>query len=85
MENSKANGQVERAIRTIKDVIRRQLIAHPTSYWSDHVPTATMMMQHTISRAHNLPPYTIVTGRSPVLPSHLPDTLPEFPLEPDPE
>ena len=47
--------------------------------------TAMLMMRHTISRAHNLPPYTLVTGRGPILPSHLPDQLPIDPVEPSKE
>ena len=40
------------------------------------------MMRHTVSKAQHLPPYTLLTGRGPALPIHLPEHLPRFPLEP---
>ena len=69
--NSRANGQAERTIRTLKDVVRRQMTAHPTSYWSDAIPYALLAMRMTTSRAHGLPPFTIITGSYPSLPSML--------------
>ena len=69
--NSRANGQVERMIRTLKDTIRRQQTLNPASYWSDAVPYALLALRMTAAGAHKLPPYTIVTGRYPSLPSHL--------------
>ena len=65
--NSKANGQVERIIRVFKDIIRKLQGAHPTSFWSDFVPDALLMLRHTTTRAHGFPPFTIVTGQSPNL------------------
>ena len=60
--NSRANGQVERTIRTIKDVIRRCQSVHPESYWTDHVPTALMALRFTRQRTIGFPPYTLITG-----------------------
>ena len=69
--NSKANGQVERIIRVFKDVIRKLQGAHSTSYWSDFVPDALLMLLHTTTRAHGFPPFSIITGQHPNLPTSL--------------
>ena len=71
MGNSRANGQVERTIRTIKDILRRQLTEHPDSYWSDHLPTALLVLRLTIHKAINLPPFMVVTGTTATPPSYL--------------
>jgi len=69
--NSKANGQVERTIRTIKEVIRKGLTEDPESFWSDHLPAALIVLRHSMARGHGFPPFTIITGLLPVLPSNL--------------
>ena len=69
--NSKANGQVERTIRTIKEVIRRGLTESPDSFWSDHMPAALLLLRHTLQCSTQLAPVTCLTGRRPVLPSML--------------
>ena len=69
--NSKANGQVERTIRTIKEVIRRGLTESPDSFWSDHLPAALLLLCHTLPRSTQLAPVTCLTGRRPALPSTL--------------
>ena len=69
--NSRANGQVERTIRTVKDVIRRMLTAQPDSFWSDHLAPALMALRFTPHRVLKLPPFTVVSGRTPVPPSYL--------------
>ena len=63
--NSKANGQVERTIRTLKDVLRRGLTKEPASYWSNHLAPALAMLRFTPSRMTGLAPFSMVTGRKP--------------------
>lgn len=63
--NSKANGQVERTIRTLKETIRRGLVRDPHSYWSNHVAPALAMMRFTPNRITGLTPFSLVTGRHP--------------------
>ena len=67
----------------MKDVIRRQMTAHPASYWSDAIPLALLAMRMTTARAHGLPPYTIVTGSYPCLPSMLLEGNPQDELPDD--
>ena len=82
--NSKANGQVERVIRTLKETIRRGLTKEPASYWSNHLAPALAMLRFTPSRATGLAPFSLVTGRKPQLPSLPARPLPELPEEPTP-
>ncbi len=42
--NSKANGQAERTIRTLKECIRRGLTHDPQTYWSNHLQPALVML-----------------------------------------
>ena len=81
MGNSKANGQVERTIRTLKEAIRRGLIKDPASYWSNHLGPALAMLRFTPSRMTGLTPFSLVTGRKPQLPSLPARPLPELPEE----
>ena len=83
--NSKANGQVERTIRTLKETIRRGLTKDGASYWSNHLGPALAMMRFTPSRMTGLTPFAIITGRHPILPSLPAKPLPELPAEPTPE
>ena len=61
-----------------KDVIRKLINAYPSAYWSDFIPNALILLRHTTTRAHGLPPYTIVTGQFPSLPTSI-QPLPDFP------
>ncbi len=63
--NSKANGQAERTIRTLKETIRRGLTKEPASYWSNHLAPALAMLRFTQSSATGLAPFSLVTGRTP--------------------
>ena len=74
--NKRVNGMVERTIRTLRAIIQKYLAAHPEAYWTDILPYALIVLRHTAQRAHGLPPFTIVTGRLPILPSSLPGELP---------
>ena len=69
--NSKANGQVERTIRTIKDIMRKEMAVAPDTYWSDHLPPVLIALRHTAARSHGFPPFTVLTGLLPVLPSDI--------------
>ena len=75
--NSRANGQVERTIRTIKDIVRKCLSDHSDSFWSDHIPTALMAQRFTRHRKLGFPPFTLITGDSPLPPSYLLEDPPE--------
>ena len=81
--NSRANGQAERIIRVFKDVIRKLGAANPTAYWFDFIPDALLLLRHTTTRAHGFPPYTIVTGQHPNLPTTL-QPLPTHPMSAEP-
>ena len=67
--NSKANGQVERTIRSIKTIIRKGLSIDNTAYLSDFVPHAAIALRLSTARTHGYPPFTLVTGLIPTLPS----------------
>ena len=71
MGNSKANGQVERTIRTIKDIMQKEMAVAPDTYWSDHLPPVLIALRHTAARSHGFPPFTVLTGLLPVLPSDI--------------
>ena len=58
-------------IRSIKDVIRKETSMEPASYWSNHIAPALIALRHSMSRAHGYPPFTVVTGLIPILPSDL--------------
>ena len=79
--NSKGNGQVEQVIRTLKDAVRRGLTKTPDSFWSDHVCAALMLARFTTSRATGIAPFTLATGRQPLLPSII---LPPPPMVSEP-
>ena len=69
--NSKGNRQVERIIRTIKEVIRRGLMEHSDSYWMDHLPAALLLLRHTTHTTTRMAPVTCLPGQRPALPSTL--------------
>jgi Integrase zinc binding domain/Integrase core domain len=69
--NSRANGQAERAIQTLKSVIRRLLDEEPTSYWTDSIPYCLMAMRMAPAAAHGFPPFTVITGSTPILPTQM--------------
>ena len=83
--NSKGNGQAERTIRVIKDVIRRCMTKDPDTYWSNHLPPAGMLLRFTAHRATRLPAFRLATGRLPVLPTTLPPLPDPLPDDPTPE
>jgi Integrase core domain len=59
--NSRANGQAERMIRTLKDIIRREGVLE-AGFWSDALPLALTAMRMTSAESHGLPPFSVVTG-----------------------
>ena len=47
------------------------LTSRSSTYWSDHVPAALMMLRFTPQRTLGLAPFVMVTGHVAVPPSHL--------------
>ena len=80
--NSKANGQVERTIRTLKDCIRRSLTKMPATFWTNHLAPALLLLQMTASRMMGVAPYLLVTGQQLLLPSIAIPGLPSLPDQP---
>lgn len=69
-------------IRSIKDVIRKEASVDPASYWSDHVTPALIALRHSLARSHGYPPFTVITGLIPVLPSDITrEIIPNLPME----
>lgn len=58
-------------IRVFRRAIRKYLTAYPTLFWSDVVPYVLMALRMAPTRAHGFPPFTLVTGQVPILPSDL--------------
>ena len=82
--NSKGNGQAERTIRVIKEVIRRAMTKDPETYWSNHLPPAGMLLRFTAHRATRLPAFRLATGRVPIIPSAIPLIPDPLPNDPSP-
>ena len=80
--NSRANGQAERMICTLKSVIRKYLTAYPWSYWTDILPYALIALRMTTAASHKMPLFTLVVGRHPMLPSHINLADSQYPSEP---
>ena len=83
--NSKANGQVKRTIRTLKDCIRRGLTKTPATFWTNHLALALLLLRMTVSRMMGVVPYLLATGRQPLLPSIAVPGLPSLPDQPMPD
>ena len=64
--NSKANGQVKRTIRTLKDCIRCGLTKMPATFWTNHLALALLLLHMTVSR---------MTGVAPISASNRPTTV----------
>ena len=60
--NSKANGQVERMIRTLKDCIRRGLTKAPATFWTNHLALALLLLRMTVSKMMGIVPYLLATS-----------------------
>ena len=60
--NSKANGQVEWTIRTVKDYIWRGLTKAPATFWMNHLATALLLLPMTMSRMMGVMPYLLAIG-----------------------
>ena len=80
--NSKANGQVERTIRMLKDSIRCGLTKMPTTFWMNHLAPALLPLCMTASRMMGIMPFLLVTGQQPLLPSIAIPGLPSLPDQP---
>ena len=77
--NLKGNGQVERVIRNIKEVIRRGLTENPDSCWINHLPAGLLLLHQTSHTATRMAPVMCWTGRGRVLCSTLLVPLEEEP------
>ena len=81
--NSKANGQVKQTIRMLKDCIRRGLTKMPTTFWTNHLALALLLLCMTVSRMTGITvsasnrPTTIVTKHC-----HPRTTIPARPADP---
>ena len=60
--NSKANGQVERTIRTLKDCIRHGLTKMPATFWTNHLAPALLLLCMTAGRMMGVMPYLLATS-----------------------
>ena len=75
--NKRVNGQSERGIRALRATIRKYMAEYPGAQWTDVLPYALIALRLTAQRAHGFPPFTIITGRVPILPATLPQEPPE--------
>ena len=66
--NKRVNGQSERGIRALRATIRKYMAEYPGAQWTDVLPYALIALRLTAQRAHGFPPFTIITGRVPILP-----------------
>ena len=83
--NSKANGQVKRTIRMLKDCIQRSLTKIPATFWTNHLALALLLLRMTASRMTGVAPYLLATGQQPLLPSIAVPVLPSLPDQPMPD
>ena len=83
--NSKANGQVKRTIRMLKDCIRRGLTKMPATFWTNHLAPALLLLRMTVSRMMGVTLYLLATGQQPLLPSIAVPGLPSLPDQPTPD
>ena len=60
--NSKANGQVKRTIRMLKDCIRHGLTKTPATFWTNYSASALLLLRMTVSRMTGIVPYLLATG-----------------------
>ena len=60
--NSKANGQVEWIIKTLKDCIRCGLTKAPATFWMNHLASVLLLLYITASRMMGVAPYLLATS-----------------------
>ena len=65
--NSKANRQVERTIRMLKDCIQRDLTKMLATFWTNHLALALLLLCMTVSRMMGIAPYLLATSQQPLL------------------
>ena len=78
--NSKANGQVEWMIRTLKDCIQCGLTKVPATFWMNCLALALLLLHITVSRMMGVMLYLLATTRQPLL---LNIAIPGLPSQPD--
>ena len=67
--NSKANGQVKRMIRALKDCIRHGLTKMRATFWTNHLASVLLLLCMTVSRMMGIALYLLVTHQQTLLPS----------------
>ena len=82
MGYSKANGEVERTIRTLKDCIQHGLTKTPATFWMNHLALALLQLCMTVSRMIGIMLYLLATGQQPLLLSIAIPGLPSLPDQP---
>ena len=60
--NSKANGQVEWMIRTLKVYVQCGLTKEPTIFWMNHLASALLILYMTVSRMMGVTPFLLFMG-----------------------
>ena len=69
----------------LKDCIRHGLTKTPTTFWTNHLAPALLLLCMTVSRMTGVAPYLLATGRQPLLLSIAVPGLPSLPDQPTPE
>ena len=69
----------------LKDCIWRGLTKMPTTFWTNHLAPALLLLHMTARRMTGIMPYLLVTGRQPLLPSIAVPGLPSLPDQPMPD
>ena len=72
-------------IRMLKSCIPRGLTKMPTTFWTNHLALALLLLCMTVSRMTGIAPYLLATGRQPLLPSIAVPGLPSLPDQPTPD
>ena len=83
--NSKANGQVKRMIRTLKDCIWHGLNKMPATFWTNYLASVLLLLCMTASTMMGVMLYLLVTSQQPLLPSIAVPGLPSLPDQPTPD
>ena len=60
--NSKANGQVEKMIKTLQNCIWCSLIKEPASFWTNHFAPALLLLCMTVSQVMGVVSFFLAMG-----------------------
>ena len=78
--NTKANGQVEWRIRTLKDCMQCGLMKEPAPLWMNHLASALLLLHMTVNQKMGTILFLLAIGCQPLLTSM---AMPELPLLPN--